>query len=67
MGETQEMTDDRRIKCRFCGWTTRPFYTGADGQTISGMNALRSHIDHAHPVEADEIFLDQDEPEDVEL
>jgi len=53
------MTAPDKIKCRFCDWATpRHPIKRQNGNTSSAFGRLQAHIEHAHPVEHDAIYLE---------
>ena len=63
------MKPPRRIKCRFCDYSTPAFRVNKTGQRKSGYPLLRTHVEDKHPEEWERIMIAEMEyymcPEDV--
>ena len=49
------MTDDDRLRCRWCGFSVLKFYTGKDGKPRGGWGRLNAHQETRHPDEIEEL------------
>jgi hypothetical protein len=46
------VSEERRVKCRWCDWSRPMYWTNRNGKARSGFDSLKQHVDDEHVAEA---------------